>query len=109
MAEGIRARIKLPKAAHAGETIIIKTLISHRMENGHRLDAAGKTIPRSIINRFVCAFEGQTVIDIRIEPSVSRNPYFKFEARVLESGTFSFIWYDDDGSIYSESRNIVIT
>ena len=109
MASGVKPRVKVPKIAAAGETITIKTLISHKMESGQRKDKEGVLIPRSIINRFTADFNGQNVIDITIEPAVSTNPYFEFEAIVPEAGEFKFTWYDDDGSVYETSKQITIT
>ena len=106
MASGVKPRVKVPKTASAGETITIKTLISHPMESGQRKDKEGNLIPRSIINRFVVEFNGENVIDVTMEPAISTNPYFEFEAMVPESGEFVFTWYDDDGDVYTTSKNI---
>ncbi|MGR3621801.1 thiosulfate oxidation carrier complex protein SoxZ [Pseudophaeobacter sp.] len=108
MASGVKPRVKVPKTAAAGEAVTIKTLISHQMESGQRKDKEGNVIPRSIINRFTCAFNGQMVADVTIEPAVSTNPYFQFEATVPEAGEFAFTWYDDDGSVYETSKAIKI-
>ncbi|SLN32678.1 sulfur oxidation protein SoxZ [Roseivivax jejudonensis] len=108
MAENVTPRVRVPSSASAGETVTIKTLISHQMESGQRKDDAGNTIPRSIINRFVAAFNGETVIDVTMEPAISTNPYFEFQAKIPESGTMSFTWYDDDGSVYEESKEITV-
>lgn len=108
MAEGAKPRVKVPKSAAAGDVITIKTLISHKMESGRRKDKQGNLIPRSIINRFTCDFNGQNVIDVAIEPSVSANPYFEFDAKVPEAGEFTFTWYDDDGSVYNASKSITV-
>ena len=66
MAENVTPRVKVPSSAEAGETITIKTLISHQMESGQRRDGEGNVIPRSIINRFVTTFNGETVIDVTL-------------------------------------------
>ncbi|MBN9889448.1 thiosulfate oxidation carrier complex protein SoxZ [Salipiger abyssi] len=108
MADGVKPRVKVPKSASAGEAITIKTLISHPMESGQRKDSSGNTIPRSIINRFTCEFNGESVIDVTMEPAISTNPYFEFEATVPEAGEFKFTWYDDDGSVYEDSKKIEI-
>jgi len=109
MASDAKPRVKVPKSASAGEVITIKTLISHKMESGQRKDGDGNTIPRSIINRFTCEFNGETVVDVTLEPAISTNPYFEFDATVPEAGTFKFTWYDDDGSVYEESKDIAIS
>ncbi len=109
MAKGVKPRVKVPKAASAGETITIKTLISHPMESGQRKDKEGNVIPRSIIHRFTCEFNGRGIIDVVLAPSVSTNPYFQFSAIVPEAGEFLFRWYDDDGSIYEETKSIAVS
>ncbi|MCV6593129.1 MAG: thiosulfate oxidation carrier complex protein SoxZ [Silicimonas sp.] len=108
MAKGVKPRVKVPKSADAGETITIKTLISHKMESGQRKDKSGNLIPRSIINRFTADFNGQNVIDVTLEPAISTNPYLQFEAIVPEAGEFKFTWYDDDGSVYETSKKIKV-
>ena len=108
MAKGVKPRVKVPKSASAGETITIKTLISHPMESGQRKDGDGNVIPRSIINRFVVDFNGENVIDVTLEPAISTNPYFQFDAVVPEAGNFKFTWYDDDGSVYEETKSIAV-
>ncbi|NNE81425.1 MAG: thiosulfate oxidation carrier complex protein SoxZ [Silicimonas sp.] len=108
MADGVKPRVKVPKQASAGDTITIKTLISHKMESGQRKDKEGNVIPRSIINRFVAEFNGETVIDVTLEPAISTNPYFEFEAVVPESGDFTFTWYDDDGDVYTTTKSISV-
>lgn len=107
--EGVRPRVKVPRSAEAGEVITIKTLVNHPMESGVRKDSEGNTIPRQIINRFVCEFNGETVIDVKMEPAISTNPYFEFEAKVPESGEFTFTWYDDDGDVYEDTKSIEVS
>ncbi|ETW14293.1 putative sulfur oxidation protein [Roseivivax marinus] len=108
MAENVKPRVRVPSSASAGEVVTIKTLISHQMESGQRKDSEGNTIPRSIINRFVAEFNGETVVDVKMEPAISTNPYFEFQAKIPESGTMSFTWYDDDGSVYEDSQEITV-
>lgn len=108
MAAAPKPRIKVPKTAKAGEVIQIKTLISHDMESGQRKDKAGNPIPRQIINKFACEFNGQPVFSCDIDPAVSANPYFEFSAMVNEAGTFKFTWTDDDGSVYTDEQSITV-
>ncbi|EDZ45487.1 thiosulfate oxidation carrier complex protein SoxZ [Leisingera daeponensis] len=108
MASGVKPRVKVPKSAAAGEAVTIKTLISHKMESGQRKDEDGNLIPRSIINRFTCEFNGTMVLDVAMEPAISTNPYFEFDATVPEAGEFVFTWYDDDGSVYDTKNKIAI-
>ncbi len=103
-----RPRVRVPKSASKDEVITIKTLISHKMELGQRKDKDGKVIPREIINKFTCEFNGKPVFSCDIDPAISSNPYFEFNARVPESGTFKFTWVDDNGSVYSTEQAIEV-
>ena len=104
-----KPRVKVPKKASKGEVIVIKTLISHPMESGQRKDKEGNLIPRQIINKFTCEFNGQTVFSCDMDPAVSANPYVEFSAKMEESGTFKFIWVDDDGSFYESENEITVS
>ena len=103
-----KPRVKVPKKASKDEVISIKTLISHKMESGQRKDKEGKLIPRRIINKFTCEFNGQMVFGCDLEPAVSANPYLEFNVRVPETGTFKFSWMDDDGSVYTSESKITV-
>ena len=103
-----KPRVKVPKSASKGDVITIKTLISHKMESGQRKDKDGNVIPRSIINKFTCEFNGQVVFACDIEPAISANPFFEFNVRVDEPGTFKFTWLDADGSVYEKTADIAV-
>jgi sulfur-oxidizing protein SoxZ len=109
MANAPKPRVKVPKTASAGEVIAIKTLISHEMESGQRKDKDGNVIPRKIINKFSCTFNDQEVFSCDLDPAISANPYFEFNAKVPESGTFKFTWVDDDGSVYEDEQKIEVS
>ena len=105
----VKPRIKLDKTqAKKGELVEVKALVSHVMENGQRKDASGNTIPRKILNKFVCEFNGKPVFSAALEPAISANPYIQFNARVDEAGAFKFTWTDDDGSTITAEEKITI-
>ena len=83
-----RPRIKVPKKITAGEVFTIKTLIRHRMDSGHHITDSGERIPRDIINKFTCEFNGDMVFACDMFTAISANPYFAFSAKVEEAGTF---------------------
>ena len=90
--------------------IEIKTLISHKMESGLRKDKkTGELIPRSIINKFACSFDGQQVFASDWHPAISANPYMSFMFKAEKSGTFLFEWTDDDGSVYSKEKKLKVS
>lgn len=103
-----KPRIKLPKQAGKGEVIEIKTLMAHVMESGQRKDASGKIVPRKIINRFTCSFNGKPVFEWELEPAIAANPYLQFSVKVEESGVFAFTWTDDDGAVIVAEEKIVV-
>ncbi|MDD7970748.1 thiosulfate oxidation carrier complex protein SoxZ [Roseinatronobacter alkalisoli] len=105
----IRPRVRVPRSASVNEVVLLRTLITHPMETGNRVDPDGTVVPRHIINRFTCRFNGEMVLDMEIEPSLSANPFIEFEASVPESGEFAFTWIDDDGSVYEESASISVS
>jgi sulfur-oxidizing protein SoxZ len=103
-----KPRVKVPKSAAKDDIITIKTLISHDMESGQRKDKDGNIVPRKIINSFKCEFNGMLVFECDIDPAISANPYFEFNAKVPESGTFVFTWVDEDGSVYTTDKAIKV-
>jgi sulfur-oxidizing protein SoxZ len=101
-------RVRIPAQARAGETIEVKTLISHQMETGQRRDSAGQVIPRKIIKSFTAKFNGKEIFRSDWHPSVAANPYLAFSVKVPEAGTFEFTWIDDDGSVYKSEHKIAM-
>jgi sulfur-oxidizing protein SoxZ len=108
MATNSVPRVRVPAQAKAGEMIEIKTLISHEMESGQRKDAAGKVIPRQIINKFTAVFNGKMVFEADWFTSVSANPYQSFFFKAKESGEFKFTWKDDNGSDYTATAKLTV-
>jgi sulfur-oxidizing protein SoxZ len=104
-----KPRIRLSKRAKKGEIVQIRALVSHTMESGLRRDRNGSLIPRNIINRFACTFNGKPVFSCDLEPAIAVNPYLQFSARVEESGTFRFSWRDDAGTTVTAEEKITVT
>jgi sulfur-oxidizing protein SoxZ len=104
-----KPRLKLPSQAKKGEIIEIKTLMPHIMESGQRKGKDGKLIPRKIINKFTCEFNGKPVFTANLEPAIASNPYIQFYAKVEESGTFKFSWTDDDGTVTTAEQKIAVS
>lgn len=109
MAENVVPRVRVPRDAKSGDVVSVRSLISHPMESGLRRGSDGNLIPRQIINRFTCAFNGEMVVDVTLHGGISTNPYFQFDAKVNESGSFEFTWYDDNGSIYTDTAQISVS
>ena len=101
-------KIRMASTAKAGEVIEVKTLISHEMETGQRRDAQGQIVPRKIINTFTAAFNGREILAADWGTALSANPYQSFFVRVPETGTFTFTWTDDDGSVYRAEQKVTV-
>jgi len=103
-----RALIRMPAQAKKGEVIEIKTLIAHPMEPGVRRDSTGRLIPRHILNRFVCTYNGEEVFRADLFPAIAANPFLTFFTVVTASGELAFQWTDDDGTIQTETTQITV-
>ena len=102
-------RVQVPSTAIRGEIFQVKALISHQMETGLRHDSEGKVIPRKIINKFVCRYNGLDVFVVDLHEAVAANPYFEFYLRATESGRLDFIWEEDGGGVYSLAQQLVVS
>ncbi len=102
------ALINVPPRARRGEVIEIKTLISHPMETGHRRTQLGAVIPRDIVRRFVCTFNGTEVFRAELHPAIAANPFIVFSTIASESGTLQFHWTGDNGFSVTESVRIIV-
>ena len=102
------ARVRLPPNIKKGDVVEVKTLVTHPMESGQRKDAEGKIIPRKILNKFVCAYNGKEVFRAELWPAISANPYISFFLVAGESGNLKFTWTDDDGSTIEHSEDIKV-
>ena len=102
------ALINVPARARRGEIIEIKTLVSHPMETGYRRTQLGAPIPRDIIRRFVCTYNGTEVLSADLNPAISANPYFAFSTVATESGTIAFHWTGDNGFSVRETAEILV-
>jgi sulfur-oxidizing protein SoxZ len=104
-----RVLVNVPKTANKGEVIDVKVLISHPMESGQRRDNDGQIIPRKIINKFVCSWNGEEVVSLDLFPAIAANPFFAFSALAVASGPMSLSWVDDDGVVQLQLVDITVT
>src|ERR1700710_3069163 len=102
------ALINVPKKAKRGETIEIKTLMSHIMETGYRHTTTGEVIPRDIITSFSCRYNGTEIFRADLFPATAANPFITFFTVATESGKFEFDWIGDHGFAESASTSIVV-
>jgi sulfur-oxidizing protein SoxZ len=97
-----RAVVTLPAQAKRGEIVEIKTLAQHPMETGFRRTQTGELIPRDIIRRFTCTYNGVEVYRADLHPAIAANPLIAFTTIATETGTLTFQWVGDNGYTVTE-------
>ncbi len=102
----IKARISIPNQIRLNDTIEIKTLVSHPMESGFRLNHNGDVIPRNLIEKFEVLYEGRLVFGARFGPGIAANPFLSFSLVATEAGPIEFVWYEQNGDVTRLTRQI---
>ena len=103
------ARIQMPNQATRGQVVEIRIAIQHPMETGFRRDDGGREIPKNVINKLVCRYNGAEVFRAEMGSGVAANPYLDFFVVADASGELVFDWVDDNGMTGSERAPIVVT
>lgn len=103
------ARIIVPERARRGEIVEIRALISHPMETGFRKDAVGDAIPRNIVTRFSCRYDGDEVFAWELQPGVAANPFIAFHTVATRTGDVELTWSGMNGFEHRERRRMIVT
>lgn len=104
-----RTLVTVPAQARAGESVTIRALVQHPMENGFRHDERGQRIARDMIDQFVCTFNGVEVFRADLLGGIAANPLIQFQMTVRESGTFEMSWRGDHGYWATAHARIEVT
>ncbi len=104
-----RTLITAPPTARRGDVIEVRTLIAHPMETGFRLDADGRGVPRDIVRRLSCDYDGATVFSAELFPAIAVNPFIAFCLRVTASGPVTLRWEGDNGFAQTETVMLAVT
>jgi sulfur-oxidizing protein SoxZ len=99
----------MPATAKRGEVIEIRTLVAHPMETGYRRGDDGRLLPRNIIRRFACRYDGEVVFAADFYPAVAANPLLVFSTRATASGSLTFTWEGDNGFSQTETALLTVT
>ncbi|HEB99571.1 MAG TPA: thiosulfate oxidation carrier complex protein SoxZ [Thiotrichales bacterium] len=104
MPNTIKIRAKL-----AGDTTVVKALISHPMETGQRKDKAGKKIPAHFIQEVTCEHNGKVVLAAQWGPAVSKNPYLSFRLKGAKEGdVIKLRWVDNKGESDETQTKVMV-
>ena len=104
-----RVVVRMPSSAAKGEVIEIRTLAGHAMETGFRRTERGVLIPRDIITRFTCTYNGVEIFSCDLHPAVAANPLLTFNTVATESGTLEFKWTGDNGYSATETTSLTVS
>jgi sulfur-oxidizing protein SoxZ len=78
------------------------------METGFRRTQLGELVPRDIITRFTCTYNGVEVFSAELHPAVAANPFIAFTTVATESGTLEFRWSGDNGYSATQAASITV-
>jgi len=104
-----RTLISIPKTARLGEVIAVRVTIQHPMESGYRPDAMGRRLPRDIVRRFTCHYDGELVFAADLFPAIAANPYLAFHTVATQTGTLELRWSGDNGFSHTERVALTVT
>ena len=104
-----RTLVQAPASAQRGDVMELRVTIAHPMETGYRPGADGRVLPRDIIRRFSCRYNGETVFSAELAPAIAANPYLSFHVLAADSGTLEFEWQGDNGFAQVERRSLQVT
>ena len=78
------------------------------METGFRRTQLGELIPRDIVTRFACIYNGVEVFRADLHPAIAANPLIAFSTVAAESGTLEFRWTGDNGFAAVQTATISV-
>ena len=102
------ALLIVPATARRGQIIDIRATVQHQMETGFRVDAQGQPLPRDLVRRVECRFDGELVFAADLHPAIAANPYLAFHMLAEVSGTLTVDWLGDKGFAHRESARLLV-
>ena len=103
-----KALVNAPTTARRGEVIEVRATIGHPMETGFRPDDSGALLPRNIITRFGCRYNGALVFSAELYSAVAANPYIAFFTTATDTGSLVLTWEGDNGFSHIETVPITV-
>ncbi|HJW03282.1 MAG TPA: thiosulfate oxidation carrier complex protein SoxZ [Azospira sp.] len=86
------------RASLEGDTLVVKTLFTHPMENGLAKDEAGYLIPARYITQVELRLNGHTLTTLETGSGVARDPLFGWRLKGAQAGDrVSVGWRDNQG------------
>jgi sulfur-oxidizing protein SoxZ len=100
--------IRIKATASSDGRVTVKSLFTHVMESGRRLDPnTGEPIPPHYIKEVTCEHGGRTVLKANWGPAVSKNPYFEFQFTGGAAGETIKLSYVDSKGEGAEAQVLI--
>jgi sulfur-oxidizing protein SoxZ len=97
----------------AGSVVQLRVSAQHPMETGYRRSGAGELLPRNLLRRMECRFNGELVFAADLYAAVSANPYLAFDFKVpavaQAEGALTISWAGDQGVQHTETVLLAVT
>ncbi len=90
------------RAVENAGVVGLRLLMSHVMESGQRRDASGALVPAHHVERVEVECGGRPVLQARLGPSVSRDPYLQLRFRGAKGERVVVRWVDNRGDTRSD-------
>jgi sulfur-oxidizing protein SoxZ len=103
-----RALVTVPAAIRRGETVLVRALVGHPMETGHRRASDGRRAPRDIVRRIEARLDGELVFAADLHAAIAANPYVAFPLRPAGPGTLVISWTGDNGFAHREQVTLSV-
>lgn len=94
------------RAVENGGVVELRVLMSHVMESGQRRDASGALVPAHHIERVDVECGGRPVLQARLGPAVSRDPFLQLRFRGAKGERVVVRWVDDRGDTRSDEATV---
>lgn len=110
MASGIgKIVVRIPGNIKAGDVVEIKALIRHPMETGRRKDKkTGKKVPAHYIDKVEATFQKEGVMTADWGAAIAKDPMIAFFLRVDSSGPLTITWKDNQGGVFTATKQISV-
>lgn len=104
-----RALVTVPRSARRGDIVEVRLLVQHPMETGYRTGNEGQPLPRDLVRRVECSFDGAAVFAADLHAAVAANPYLAFTLRIDGPGMLEVTWQGDNGFVHRERVAIALS
>lgn len=91
-----------------GETLHVRSMITHPMDAGLRHGDHGGALTRNIVNHVTCHLDHELIFEWFPQTAVSQNPYLEFRFVIRRAGVLRLRWVDDAGQVVEIAEPLVL-